>query len=153
MLFFTINLNFVTSNQIPTYRKAHFYLLPLEMQSRLKQTKVYHTLFYFAWKEVYNSQTFKSGSSKKPFLQCVFYWYNLHWWMFFILCDNWKTLLFIIVYSYSEIVCHVVAFFEGSVLKEIHIFCVISTIMEWCQYQSFKIKLIMLLKFLITLLS
>ena len=42
--------------------------------------------------------------SKNPFLQCVYYWYNLLQWKFFILCDNWKTLVFIIVYRYTEIV-------------------------------------------------
>ena len=44
------------------------------------------------------------GFRKNLFLQCVCYWYNLLWWMFLILCDNWKTLLFIIVYHYPEII-------------------------------------------------
>ena len=48
-------------------------------------------------------QTFTSASCKNPFLQCVCYWYNLLRWMFFILCDNWKTLLFMKVCRYSEI--------------------------------------------------
>ena len=39
-----------------------------------------------------DSQTFKYSSSKNPFLQCVCYCYNLLRLMFFILCDNWKTL-------------------------------------------------------------
>ena len=59
LLFFTINLHFVTSNQIPTYRKPKFPLtssicllfLPLKMQGRLRQTKVYYSCFYFVWKE------------------------------------------------------------------------------------------------------
>ena len=59
LLFFTINLCFVLWNQVSSYRKLNLpittstYLafLPLEMQRRLKQTKVYHTFFYFAWKE------------------------------------------------------------------------------------------------------
>ena len=36
------------------------------------------------------SQTFKSSSCKKVFCKCVYHWYNLLRWMFFILCDNWK---------------------------------------------------------------
>ena len=60
LLFFTINLSFVTSNQISTYRKLnlpltssiYFVFLPLEMQKRLKQTKVCHTFSYFTWKEI-----------------------------------------------------------------------------------------------------
>ena len=59
LLFFTTNLHFVTSNQISTYRKLnlplsssiYFVFLPLEMQKKLKQTKVCHTFSYFAWKE------------------------------------------------------------------------------------------------------
>ena len=59
LLFFTINLHFVTSNQISTYRKLnlsltssiYFVFLPLEMQKRLKQTKVCHAFSYFVWKE------------------------------------------------------------------------------------------------------
>ena len=54
LLFFTINLHFVTSNQISTYRKLNFPLtssiylvfLHLEMQKRLKQTKACHAFSY-----------------------------------------------------------------------------------------------------------
>ena len=57
--YFTVNIEFVTSNQIPTYRKSNLpltssiYLVffPLEMQGTLIQTKVYHTFFHFVWKE------------------------------------------------------------------------------------------------------
>ena len=59
LLFFTINVHFVTLNQISTYRKLnlpltssiYFVFLPLEMQKRLKQTKVCHAFSYFVWKE------------------------------------------------------------------------------------------------------
>ena len=59
LLFFTIKLHFVTLNQMSTYRKLnllltssiYLVLLPLEMQRRLKQTKIYHTFSYFVWKE------------------------------------------------------------------------------------------------------
>ena len=59
LLHFTINLHFVTSNQISTYRKLnlphtsiiYFAFLPLEMQKWLEQTKIYHTFSYFVWKE------------------------------------------------------------------------------------------------------
>ena len=59
LLFFTMNLHFVTSNQISTYRKLNFSLtssiyfvfLPLEMKKRLKQTKVCPEFSYFIWKE------------------------------------------------------------------------------------------------------
>ena len=55
LLFFTTNLHFVTSNQISTHRKLnlplsssiYFVFLPLEMQKRLKQTKLWHAFSYF----------------------------------------------------------------------------------------------------------
>ena len=54
LLFFTINLDFITSNQISSCKKLIFvftssiYLvaLPLEMQRIIKQTKAYHTFFF-----------------------------------------------------------------------------------------------------------
>ena len=59
LLFFTMNLHFVTSNQISTFRKLNlplsssisFVFLPLKKQKRLKQTKVFHAFSYFIWKE------------------------------------------------------------------------------------------------------
>ena len=61
LLFFTINLHFVTSNQLrhfvtsklnlPLSSSIYFVSLPLEMQKRLKQTKVCHKFSYFVWKE------------------------------------------------------------------------------------------------------
>ena len=59
LLLFTINLHFLTSNQISTYRKLnlphtssiYFVFLPLEMQKRLELTKVYHAFSCFIWKE------------------------------------------------------------------------------------------------------
>ena len=59
LLFFLINLHFVLLNQISPYRKlnlpltssVYFVFLPLEIQKRLQQTKVYHTFSYFVWKE------------------------------------------------------------------------------------------------------
>ena len=112
LLFFTINLHFVTSNRIPKYRKPNLHLtssiylvfLPLEMQGRLKETEVCYTFFYFVWKEA-TYKPLKSGSSKNPFLQCICYWYNFLRWMFLILCDDWTTLLFIIVYRCSPPCC------------------------------------------------
>ena len=108
LMCFTINLHFVKSNQISTYRKLNFPLtssiyfvfLPLKMQKRLEQTKGIPLVFLLCLKRN-GLETFKSGSCKNTFLQCVLYWYNLLRWMFFILCDNCKTLLFVEVYRNS----------------------------------------------------
>ena len=76
----------------------------LEMQRRLIQTKVYYKPFCFVWK-------------------CVYHCYNLLRWMFFTPCDNWKTLFFIQIYRYPEVWYNpgFAAFFDTSVLKEVHV--------------------------------
>ena len=50
--------------------------------------------------------------------------------MFFIPCDNWKTLLFIEVFHFLEANFnrHVEFFFEAKILKKVRVLCVISTI-------------------------
>ena len=88
LLFFTINLHFVKS-KLSTYRKLnlpltsriYFVFLPLEMQKRTRTDQNIPLVFLLCLKRK-DSQTFKSGSCK-----------NLC--MFFILCDNWMTLLFV----------------------------------------------------------
>ena len=110
LMFSVINLHSVTSNQISTYRdlnlpltsSIYFVFLPLEMQKKTRTDQSIPRVFLLCLKRN-DPQTFKSGSCKNPFLQCVCYCYNLLRWMFFILCDNWKTLLFMKVCRYSEI--------------------------------------------------
>ena len=99
LLFFTINLHFLTSYQIPTYRTPNFpqsssiylVLLPLKMQGRLKETTQNET----------THKPLKVAAAKTIFSSA--YVYKLLQWMFFILCDNRKTLLSIIVSHYFEI--------------------------------------------------
>ena len=75
MLFFTINLHFVTSIQKPTYRKtnlaltnrSHLVFVALETQERLKQTKVYHTFFTFSEKKpIKNLQKWQQQNPFSP---------------------------------------------------------------------------------------
>ena len=111
-----MNLHFVTWNKISAYKRLSFSLissiyfiaLPLKMQKRLTdQSKVDHTFLICLKRN--NPQTLRSSSFKNPYLQCLCYWYYLlRWmffnsWMFFNPCDNWKTILFIKVYRYSEV--------------------------------------------------
>ena len=72
--------------------------------------------------KINDSQTFKCSSNKKPFLQCVCYWYDFLRWMFFILCDNCKTLFSVKIcrYSVGFPYHHAAAFFE-SVSNEVRI--------------------------------
>ena len=59
VFFFIIILHFFTSNQLSTDRKlnlpltssVYFVFFALEMQKRLKQSKIYHKFSHFVWKE------------------------------------------------------------------------------------------------------
>ena len=76
-LFFTINLHFVTSNQIPAYRKLNLpltssiYFVFLEMQKTLQQIKVYHAFSYFVWKET-KHKPLKVAGAKTLFSSVVY---------------------------------------------------------------------------------
>ena len=84
LLFFTLNLHFVISNQISTYRKLnlpltssiYFIFLPLEMQNKTQTDQSMPCFFLLCLKRS-DPQTFKSGSCKKSFLQCAYDWCNL----------------------------------------------------------------------------
>ena len=83
LLFFSINLHFVTSNQISTFRKLNLplnqYLLRLLTSRNAKKTQTDQSMprvFLLCLKRN-DPQTFKSGSCKHSFLQCVCYWYSL----------------------------------------------------------------------------
>ena len=72
------------------------------MQRSFIQTKVHEKLFHCLKRT--NSQTLKSSSCKKHFLQCVCYRHNLLLLMFLILFGNWKSLYFVKVCNYFEII-------------------------------------------------
>ena len=111
---FIINLHFVASNQIFTYRKLnlsltssiYFVFLHLEMQKTLINEqwtdKSTPHVFLLCIKRS-DQQTFKCSSYKNLFFQHVCYCYNLLRLIFFILRDKCKTLLFMKVCRYSEI--------------------------------------------------
>ena len=111
---FIINLHFVASDQIFTYRKLnlsltssiYFVFLPLEMQKTLINEqwtdKSIPHVFLLCIKRN-DQQTFKCSSYKNLFFQHVCYCYNLLRLIFFILRDKCKTLLFMKVCRYSEI--------------------------------------------------
>ena len=135
--FFVINLLSVTSNQISIYRKLnlsltssiYFIFLPLEMQKKTRTDQSIPRVFLLCLKRN-DPQTFKSDSCKNPFLQCLCYCYNLLGWRFFILCDNWKKMLFMKVCRYSEIFLSAMLLLslKPVYLKEVCILCVISAI-------------------------
>ena len=104
LLFLIINLHFLTSNQISTFRKPNLplslslslslslkqYLFRLLTSRNAKKTETDQGMprVFLLYLKRNDPQTFKSGSCNHSFLQCVCYWYSLLRSMFFILCDN-----------------------------------------------------------------
>ena len=98
LLFFTINLHFATSNQILTYEKTKFashkqYIFSLLTSRNARKTQTDQSITDVSLLCLKRNDTQKWQQEK------LFSPLRL-----FVLCDIWKTLLFIIVYSYSEIV-------------------------------------------------
>ena len=108
LLFSIINLHSVTLNQISIYRKLnlplisgiYFIFLPLEMQKKTQTDWSIPCVFLLCLKRN-DPQTFKC-QLQKSFPPVCMLLLKLAL-MFFILCDNWKTLLFMKVCRYSEI--------------------------------------------------
>ena len=97
---------------------------------RLVQTKVqWYTSRFLICPSLSDSQTFKSSSCKKCFLQCACYRCNLLQWMFLVSCDNLNTLFLLIVCYYCEIFSNtILSFTSKQVLWKKSVFYVISTI-------------------------
>ena len=101
LLFFTINLHFVTSDQVSTYRKQNLpltsiiYLVqssfPYKCKKDSNRPKLLDTLLFLKRND---PQTFKGRSCENAFLQRACYWYDLLQLIIFIPCYNRKTLLF-----------------------------------------------------------
>ena len=133
----TISLHFVTSNQVSRYRKTNLPLtssiylvvLPLEMQRRLKQTKVYHMFFYFFRKETIHKPLKVAAANTLFFnvyvigiqLASMNMFYSM-WWLENI---TFHKILLLLWEFFNR---PVVGFFEASVLKEIRTLCVFSKI-------------------------
>ena len=140
LLFFTINLHFVRSNQISPYWKLnlplsssiYFVFLPLEMQKRLKQTKVCHAFSYFVWKEA-THKPLKVAAANSLFSSVYVIGTTCfdECFSFYVITKrhyfSWKFIITLRLFKR-----HFAAFFEASVLKEVRILCGISTIATWC---------------------
>ena len=90
LLFFIINLDFLTSKQISTYRKLKLLaFLTSEMQERLQQTKVYYAFCYFALKEM-TQKPKKRVATKTHFFSVYVIATTCSDECFFIVYDNWN---------------------------------------------------------------
>ena len=149
LLYFTINLHFVTWNQTFTDRKLnlpftssiHVSFLPLEMQKWLEQTKIYHTFSYVVWQETTHKPL--QVPAAKTFFSSVYVIRTTCFdecFLFYVITGrnyfSWKININLNFFKH-----HVAAFFEASVLEEVNILGDFSTITIWCKYQSSKIKL------------
>ena len=127
LLFFTINLQFVTSNQISTYRKLNLpltgsiYLVffPLQIQKKLNQIKACHVLFYVTWKET-THKPLKLAAAKRLFSSVYIIGTTCFNECFSVYVLT-KTLLFVKDHRYSDTFLNVI--FKASVLKEV-VFCI-----------------------------
>ena len=157
LLLFIIKLLFVASIQLSTNRKlnlpltssVYFVFFPLEMQKRLKQTKIYHAFSHFVWKET-THKPLKVPAARTLFFSVYVIATTCFDQCFFILCDTWKTLLFLKVYRSSETVLSDMLLLS---LKPVYckksVFYALSP-QQQCDVNmmlSSKIKLIMLLNF------
>ena len=129
LLFFTMNLHLVTTNQLSTYRKLNFplksniFCLLTSINAKNIQTDQSIPRFLLLCLKSNDPQTFKSGICKNPFLYCVCYWYNLLRWIFLFYVITFQENLSLLWGYFKR---HVAACFEASVLKEVRILCVIS---------------------------
>ena len=136
LLLFTINLQFVTSIEVSTYRKLNLplasniynFFLPLEIQKDSNRTK-YTTCFLTMSEKKRPASLYKWQLHRTLSPVCVLY-VQLAPMNAFIPCYHWNILLFMKNWLYTKIFfkSHVAAFFEASVLKEFRILCVFSTI-------------------------
>ena len=137
LVFFTINLHFITSDQVSKYRKltlpltSIIYLFdsPLEMRKKdSNKLKLIDTLLFLKRND---PQSFKGRCCENAFLQREYYWWDLLELFLFHVITGWcyfSSWLLLWDWFY----CHIVAFLEASFLKEIRILCVISTIIILC---------------------
>ena len=106
LLFLKINLHLDSQTKYLHFLPiTSIYLVSssVEMQ-RLVQTKVYYKLCYSVWKETSHKLLKVAAACKNVFPKCIYHWYNLlRWMLFFIACDNWKTLFFMQIYRYPEV--------------------------------------------------
>ena len=83
--------------------------------------QVYHKFFYSFWKET-TPKPSKVATAKNFFSSLYVIVTTCFDKMFFISCDNWKTLFYkSLLISWGLFNCHVLALFEASDLKEVRI--------------------------------
>ena len=88
---FYIRLNIYIWKTMFSSPKQHLFGLPffrIAKKTHIEQIILETFVLCLKWSI---SQTFKSNRCKKVFPGCVYHWYNLLGWMFFIPCDDWKT--------------------------------------------------------------
>ena len=106
------------------------YLLRLLTSRNAKKTRTHQSIprvFLLCLKRN-DPETFKNGSCKNPFFQCVCYCYNLLRWIIFILSVEDIAFHESLSLLFDFFKRHVASFFKANILKEVRILCVISVI-------------------------
>ena len=97
LLYFKLNSHFGKSNYLQeikfTSHKQYLFGRLFSRHANKTYTDQSTLQVFFLCIKRNDSQTFKSSSRKKLFVQCACYRHNLLQWMFLILFDNWKSLL------------------------------------------------------------
>ena len=103
----------------------------LEMQIKLIQTKE-HRKFFCSVSKITTHKPSKVATAKNNLVHSACYRYNLLWWMFFILFDNWNSLIFVKVCRYNEILSAAILQLSSkqSALKEVRILRYLHNIIE-----------------------
>ena len=105
--------------------------LPPEMQRRLIQLKVYHMFFYFVGKET-THKPLKVVPAKTLFSSTYVITSFNECFLFYVITRRHYVSQKFIVTLRLFYKCHADAFFEASVLKQVRISCVISTVTIRC---------------------
>ena len=116
---------------LPLTNSIYLFFLPLEMQRKLKQTKVYHTFFNFVWKETTHKPLIKIATPKSPVCMLLVKLASMNVFYSMWLLEGitfHKSLSFV----WGNFNHYVDGFFEASVLKEGRILCIISIITVRC---------------------
>ena len=136
LLFFKIHLHFITSNQISTYRKLNLplkqYFFCLLTSRNPKKTQTDQSM-PFAFLQETTHKPLKVASAKSLFSSVYVIGTTCfgECFLFYVISKrhyfSWKFIVTLKLFKR-----HFATLFEASVLKEVRILCVFSTLSTWC---------------------
>ena len=79
---------YIQKTKFASHKEYLFCVLTCRNAKKTQTDQSIPLVFLFVWKQT-TDKPLKVTAVKNPFLQCVRYWQNLLWWIFFTLCDDW----------------------------------------------------------------